>query len=289
MTRDSSSTQWRRFAGEFAWATVALCSFVVLGFLFMSALALMGVVPMWVAMVTNTLLAYAAFTPAHEAAHGNVHGQQGRFAWVDEVVGWASGLLLFAPFSAFRVLHLTHHSHTNDPERDPDYWVAGAHLGAIVLRCLSIMPHYYGDFLLGSTSRTRAAQKARASTVFVLLALIVFVVVCFVLGFGVQVSLLWLIPAVLASGMLAFAFDWMPHVPHNSQERYYHSRVVTFPGLAVPMLGQNYHLIHHLYPRIPFYRYGQCFWAIRPSLEARGCHILDLLKRRTAPAPHLAK
>ncbi len=288
MTQPASSTEWKHFAGEFAVLTVALAVFVVAGFITMSVLAMQGLVPLWVATITNTIFAYMAFTPAHEAAHGNVHGGHRRWAMLDELVGWACGLLLFAPFSAFRVLHLTHHSHTNDPQKDPDYWVAGGSFISIVGRCLSIMLHYYGDFLLGSTSRTRAAKKARLSTVVVLGSLLAFVAVAVGLGYGVQVSLLWLLPAVLASGMLAFAFDWMPHAPHDTQARYDHSRIVLFPGLALPMLGQNYHLIHHLYPRIPFYRYGQCFWAIRPSLEARGCQIVDL-SRPLHPQGYFAK
>ncbi|MFM8265706.1 MAG: fatty acid desaturase [Acidimicrobiia bacterium] len=33
------------------------------------------------------------------------------------------------------------------------------------------------------------------------------------------------------------------------------------------MLGQDHHLIHHLYPRVPFYRYRALYHEIRPSLE----------------------
>ncbi len=38
----------------------------------------------------------------------------------------------------------------------------------------------------------------------------------------------------------------------------------------------GYHLVHHLFPRVPFYRYGTCFHALRPDLEARGADIVDL-------------
>jgi len=39
------------------------------------------------------------------------------------------------------------------------------------------------------------------------------------------------------------------------------------------LLGQNYHLIHHLWTTIPWYRYQRVFRAIRPELEARGSRI----------------
>ena len=44
-------------------------------------------------------------------------------------------------------------------------------------------------------------------------------------------------------------------------------------GLNTLLLGQNYHLLHHLYPRMPFYRYAACFRAVRPVLEAERARI----------------
>ena len=38
---------------------------------------------------------------------------------------------------------------------------------------------------------------------------------------------------------------------------------------------QTYHLIHHLFPRIPFYRIGAAFHEMRPILEAEGAAIHD--------------
>ena len=49
-----------------------------------------------------------------------------------------------------------------------------------------------------------------------------------------------------------------------------------FPGLTTLLLGQNYHLIHHLYPAVPFFRYGACFREIRADLAVRGAPIMDL-------------
>jgi fatty acid desaturase len=78
--------------------------------------------------------------------------------------------------------------------------------------------------------------------------------------------------AWLGSAMLAFAFDWLPHVPHQSRERWQHTRAVLFPkpirGLMDQLLlGQSYHLIHHLYPRVPFFRYRAVFVRLRRYLD----------------------
>ena len=41
--------------------------------------------------------------------------------------------------------------------------------------------------------------------------------------------------------------------------------------------GQNYHLIHHMMPAIPYYRYKPVFEELRPILEAKGTRIEGLI------------
>jgi fatty acid desaturase len=84
------------------------------------------------------------------------------------------------------------------------------------------------------------------------------------------VLLLWLVPAWFAQGFLALVFDWLPHHPHTNRERYRDTRLILVPGLYTLLLGQNLHLIHHLFPRLPFYRYSDCYAALRELLAAKG-------------------
>lgn len=42
-----------------------------------------------------------------------------RHRWVNELVGWVSGLVFLAPFPGFRHIHLQHHKHTNVVDQDP--------------------------------------------------------------------------------------------------------------------------------------------------------------------------
>ena len=46
--------------------------------------------------------------------------------------------------------------------------------------------------------------------------------------------------------------------------------------LSVPLLYQNLHLIHHLYPAVPFYRYGQIWRAQRQALLDKGVQVRSL-------------
>lgn len=269
---------WRAFAGELAWPTVLLFVVLVAGHVVTWGLVLTDTIGLLPGAALQTLFAYLAFTPLHEAVHGNIHGSHSRWAWLDVAIGWVSAALLIAPYPAFRVLHLTHHSHTNDPERDPDHWVAGTSAFAVVARCFTIVPRYLADFFAGRTSRTKAARDGRAasSLFFVVLALVLGGVA--VAGFGVEVIALFVAPAIVASGLLAFAFDWLPHHPHDVQGRYVDTRVVLFPGLGLLTLGQSYHSVHHLYPRVPFYRYAETFFSMRAELEAHGTPVVDPLR-----------
>ena len=45
------------------------------------------------------------------------------------------------------------------------------------------------------------------------------------------------------------------------------------------LLGQDHHLIHHLYPRVPFYNYRRLYRDIKVSLEDNGARIEFGLRR----------
>jgi ferredoxin-NADP reductase/fatty acid desaturase len=261
------SGDWQIFCGEVAVPTLLLLAAVIGidGVLWVEVHA--GNIPLWLGSLCAIVMSYASFTVLHEAAHGNIRGQHSRFLWVEEVAGWISGMLLLAPFPAFRVLHLLHHAHTNHPENDPDHWVVGRRPWSIAARCLSILASYYHNFLHGTASQTSAAKQARRSTLWGVAGLLLTFVGLIWAGFFTEVLWLWVVPGIVASGILAFLFDWVPHHPHQVQEKYHNTRILLVPGLTLVMLWQNFHLIHHLYPRVPFYRYHQCFQAVRSVLE----------------------
>jgi fatty acid desaturase len=99
-----------------------------------------------------------------------------------------------------------------------------------------------------------------------------------------------IIPVFLASYVLGMLFDWVPHTPTRQQGRYQNTRSYLFPGLKYLTLGQNYHHIHHLYPRVSWYHYERVFNLIRPELEANNAPIETLfLKIVSSELPSFAK
>lgn len=262
--------EWRRHAGRVVWPLLALGVVCVAGFAVSTGLAVAGAWPWWAAATLNTLIAYVAFTPVHEAAHGNLAGEDAGVRWLESLVGWLGAALLLAPFSSLRRFHLLHHAETNHPQRDPDRWVAGSTWPAVALRCATLMLRYYALFFRSEAWR----HKLRRTLPVQLVALFV-VVEAVLAGYGPALLQLWVLPGLVAAALLAFVFDWLPHHPHERRDRFGVARILDIPWLHVVSLGHAYHLIHHLWPRVPCTRYRRLFREVRPRLEAEGVRIVS--------------
>lgn len=249
-----------------AWPTITLALGVSAGWSLAVAGAFLGVLPLPAAAALACACAYFAFTPMHDAAHRAV----GRAPWLNEVVGRLAGLPLLAPFPAFRAMHLRHHKHTNEVGHDPDLWSGSGPRLLLPLRWLTQDLHYYARVL-----RAPRDFSARELTEIVLSvgAQVGLGALCLSQGQGWTFLVVVLLPARLATAALAFAFDYLPHRPHETpaqEDRYRASHVFRERWLTLPLCGQNYHLVHHLYPAVPFYRYGAVWFDQREALLLKG-------------------
>ena len=247
------------------------------------------------AVAALSLAAYVSFTPMHDAAHKSICRGRGML-WVNDFVGHASGLALAAPFHVFKHLHLEHHKYTNYPEHDPDMWVSGgaagySQLSAIFLpfRCMTIVwVGYVGHYSAAAPTRPLAESIPGIS----FLGLFKFLPLLSPLVLPAWSSyLLWgfLLPTEIAAAFLGLAFDYLPHRPSEDTALHLATSVVslvkdTQPLEAEPtaafklgtsvltpfLLYQNYHLVHHLYPFLPFYHYSRVYWRLRVAFNKRG-------------------
>jgi beta-carotene hydroxylase len=141
------------------------------------------------------------------------------------------------------------------------------------LRWLTQDLHYYYRYFRAMRLRPKAEVVEAAVTLIALHALAGAIAMA---GYGTEVLLFWLIPTRLALGMLAFAFDFLPHHPHSvpaSEDRFQATGVLPSRWLTPLLISQNYHLVHHLYPGVPFYRYGRVWWSRRDQLIAKGARV----------------
>lgn len=271
-----------------AWPTVCIWLGVLAGFCGTFAAGASGAVPDWAAFLAAAAFAFWAFTPMHDAAHGSVS----RAPWVNRVVGETSALVLGGPYAAFRHAHLTHHRFTNEIGRDPDRWTGLGPAWALPLRWATIEPHYYVFYWRewgGRPASERAAFLASWAVQASLLGALA------VSGRGWDALWFWVVPARAAMFLLAFSFDWLPHQPYaalQSEDRVRATHVTSLPLLTPLWLWQNYHLVHHLYPALPCYRYARVWAEEGAALKSRGARDLwedwgaqrPSKKRRSLPA-----
>jgi beta-carotene hydroxylase len=94
-----------------------------------------------------------------------------------------------------------------------------------------------------------------------------------VIGYWREVLMLWIFPHFLASALIIYFFAYLTHAPHEVHERYRDTNVFWVKGkIMEPVVNwlymfQNFHLIHHLFPRVPFYLYPKAFRSLKPVLE----------------------
>ncbi len=253
--------------GEVGWPTVQLC----LGALTVQTACALGAMqgrfPAAVSVLAASACAYIQFTVAHDACHGSAS----RKPWLNEALGVTAALVLFAPFAALRRNHLHHHAHTNDPDEDPDFWVAGTTVIGTTARLFTQHARHYWCYFSKLCRRDKALRQA-----FVLLGFLAACLAAAVhLGHAKDFLLYWFLPSQLGSAALALTFDYWPHRPHRARGRMKDTAVIAPRWLDPFFLNQNIHLLHHLYPTIPWYRYRAAFDELEPAIRAGGGMVWD--------------
>lgn len=239
-----------------------------------------GLIPGWVALLINTIAVYTVFTPMHDASHGSVGSRE--FSFLNSGVGLLAGFCFPVPFPAFKHIHLLHHKHTNE-DADPDKWAGMGPSYLLPLRWLTIEIKYYTTYL--PKLHTRPPQEIVLS-ISILLAMVVSIYVLCQNGYGNSILWGWILPGRLATALLAFFFDYLPHRPHKvpKHENPFVATCVTSlfgkhtAALTWPLLHQNYHNIHHLAPYIPFYQYSTVWHALKGELLAKGTEVKPIFQ-----------
>lgn len=225
-----------------------------------------GWLPAWGTVLVNATGMYLGFTVLHEAVHRTGH----RSKAINDAMGWAPGLLLFFTLPMFRTCHSKHHANTNDPANDPDHSVskqpAWLRVWWLFFTVFNYRRLYYGRrwWRSGRELAVQAVADLALASGFV------WVVAA---GPTSTWAVVHVIPVVLAGMFLFYTFDYLPHYPFDSGERYHDTRIQPGRLRHAILLGQNYHLIHHLWVTIPWYRYRDVFDLLEDDLVAQGARI----------------
>ncbi len=221
-------------------------------------------------MLPQGVLIVFLFTLHHETSHLTAF----RSPWLNKVVGAVTGFLVLTPPEWFRHFHFDHHRHTQNPEKDPELaspkpdtlagyllHISGLPLwraqGLQLLRNASFADA--GPFVppaaLGAVRREARAMLAAYAA---LIGLSVYLE-------SAALVFLWLIPALIGQPFLRlYLLAEHGHCPQTGN-MLENSRTTATNGL-VRALAWNmpYHVEHHAYPSVPFFRLPELHELLKP-------------------------
>lgn len=281
----------KNYMGEFAWPTLLLGLSVCAAYISVPLLVAGGHLPLPVGALLMVVLTYASYTVLHDAVHGSINGKNQSLRWVNEALGYMAACIMMIPLTAHRHEHLTHHRNTNDPDGDPDFVVADMarspfHAVRAAVRVVFAQYQFY------FANRWHTAAKGQNLRF------------CLEIGAALGLRLLFLAKGYWAIGLvlfiaggvggvmlLMFLFAYIVHRPHSAVGPYVDTSTIIVPGIwSTPVTWlwgyQNYHSIHHLFPRVPFYRYKKLFAEIQDIMVARGAPIYTLTLSGLHPKSH---
>jgi fatty acid desaturase len=207
-------------------------------------------------ILVNAVASYLLFTVAHDAGHHSASSNSFVNRWMGRLA-----VPLFAPHASFptwRFIHMQHHRFTNHEDgSDPDAYTMAGPRWQRPFRWVTIDLAYMFFYLPKLRSRPRQEQIEELLTLTALAALIIAAIAT---SNFVALLVVLLIPCRLTVLFLAWSFDYLPHhglhhKPGEDKLKGTRNRVGLERLLSPLLLFQNYHLVHHLHPLVPFYRY----------------------------------
>ena len=239
---------------KYAWPTIILF-FICTGFLLGSTwAAIYGYISYFAACLINGTAGYFLFSPMHDAIHSSVGKSRNLNLWVGRIT-----FLYFSSLVAFelmRFIHFRHHRNANGPGDEADHVIQS---GPAWLRPFKwpFIDIIYGWKYLGYWEERPQSEK-RSIITMALATMVVWPWLIFN-GYLIELLMFWIIPQRISFFFISFIFVYLPHVPNEISEKEDAYRATSIRDgmewlLSPLMMYQNYHLVHHLYPNVPFYR-----------------------------------
>lgn len=242
-----------------AWPTVIMALVCIATFYYVIYLGITDQISLWLGCLINCVAGYYLFSPAHDSLHRAVFYNNR----LNDVFGIfvVNALTPYASMHLFRLMHMRHHRFANEPELDPDHFSSKLGWGLV-------SSWFFWDMLYGVRYIKELKQRSGKEIITILGNMLAGASVLVVLFyyFPIEMLVLWFIPNRVTLWLICYVFMYLTHVPHDVYHRDapYQATLIRrgWEWLLDPLMAyQNWHLVHHLYPTIPFYRMKKAWFA----------------------------
>ena len=269
-----------------AWPTVAL----YVGTLALIVAEVYGVLTAgwspWVTVPMGAAVTFLMFSVLHEATHHAVSTN----TKVNNAFGHLS-MPFVAPYALFPLLkfvHIEHHRNTNEPMLvDPDQWTSTGPWWQLPFRWATLDLWYLVYYMHRIRERPKGESIPTVVTFFAVVAALSWFATH---GHGAEV-LTFMAGHRIGVMILAWWFDYLPHhgLTFTQREDKYQATRVRVGGetwLTPLFVYQNYHLVHHLHPSVPFYRYIRAWRRNEQAYLDRNAAISTWFGRSLTPSEY---
>lgn len=250
---------------DIAWPTLAL---FIGGWIYVLAIGYLTLLAGALPVITGAALAgiggYFLFSPIHDALHRSVS----RHEWINDLIAMGT-VNIMLPYINHRVLrwgHMQHHRYTNENGKDPDRFLTD-HWHAPITAWPFFELFYVPDYWRLRHERPRAEVTQAIGQLVFGLALLA----TMTWWQGLDFFVYWFVASRVTLWLIVAVFVYLPHMPHTilQKDAPYQATLLRqgWDWLVTPAMAyQNWHLVHHLYPNVPFYRYKQV-WKAREAFH----------------------
>lgn len=271
--------------------SIAMCLgvYAMLGFSIWCSFS--QLLPIWATILLNAYAMYLAFFVWHEGTHQSLSSSK----LLNDVLGTLGAQFLTPtmPIQVYRVLHLQHHRNTGENPADPDDLLVRAKTWQLPFVLPFIDLHWALWYVRYSSTRPTSEKMMMG---FFLLTYVAWHVLWLSSPYAMDFILLWMIPQRMAFTAVAYMFARIQH-PHDLVQRE-HPFQATVVNPDTPLYniflygGNGFHLVHHIWPSIPYYRVRSAWYVMREYLNAQDIpyierRVFDGASHYTLPPPRV--
>lgn len=272
-----------KYMGKVAWPTVILGLAFAAIYVAVVGLALAGHLSLWIAVPVVVAVTYLSYTILHEAVHGSIGGKERSLRWLNKAMGYLAAWITMIPFTAHRYEHMAHHRYANDARRDPDFHMGGMRDSAFA-PVRAALQAWMSQFIYYAKNRwADAPPRQNLALCAEVVAALVPRLAVVTAGFWVEGLALFVFAWVIGAMILIYLFAYVVHRPHEQVGRYVDTSTILPPdsrllrtGVNWAWMFQNYHSIHHLFPRVPFYKYAELYEDIKDVMEVKQAPVYSM-------------